>query len=142
MLNATLIDVPRPFLDPIDSLVEALGVVALAIPRPLRTGTFLLAMDSRRCGLGLIRTDEAAPSVVHNLVGHVCRIPGASRVVIVSLRDRDLIRACDADDLSRQTKVMNDAGLVLHDWVVVGRGGLYCPRSLAGVIDPWAPGTT
>ena len=33
--------------------------------------------------------------------------------------------------------VTNNAGLHLLDWVIIGRGGLYCPRSIAGMPDPW-----
>lgn len=137
MLNASLIDVPRPFLDPIDSLVEALGVLALAIPRPLCEGTLLLAMDGQRRGLGMCRSAMSTSSGLHHMIGLMCRIPEAASVVMVSLRPRDLIRQRDVDDLISHSTVMDNAGLSLRDWVVAGRGGLYCPRSLAGIANPW-----
>lgn len=137
MLNASLIDVPRPFLDPIDSLVEALGVVSLAVPRPLSDGTIVLTMDPQRRGLGMVRTAVITPAVMHGLVGVVCQIPRAASVVIVSMRARHLIRPSDTDDLAAHSRVLSNAGLSLLDWIVVGRGGLYCPRSIAGDADPW-----
>lgn len=138
MLNASLIDVPRPFIDPIDTLVEALGVLALAMPRPLVEGTLLLAMDRQRRGLGMVRSDATTSSGLHHLVGLMCRIPAVRSVVMVSLRSGDLIRPDDVDHLFSTITAMNNAGLTLCDWVVAGRGGLYCPRSLAGTANPWS----
>lgn len=140
MLNASLIDVPRPFLDPIDSLVEALGILALAVPRPLCDGSLVLAMDSLHRGLGMVRAPSVTPTVLHHVVGMTCAIPSAISVVIVSVRSRGLMRPSDIGDLACLTKVMRDAGLSLRDWVIVGRGGLYCPRSIAGWPDPWVRG--
>ena len=44
----------------------------------------------------------------------------------------------DVEMLHHCAMVTNNAGLQLLDWVVIGRGGLYCPRSIAGMPDPWS----
>lgn len=137
MLTSSLIDVPRPYIDPIDSLVEALGVTSLALTRPLRDRTILLAMDDHRRGLGMVASGELSPIVVHHLIGAMCRIPGATSAFLVSTRGRELIRPLDVTDLLSHTAAMGNAGVRLHDWVVIGRGGFYCPRSMAGIADPW-----
>ena len=35
MFNASLVDIPRPYIDSIDTLVEALGIACLALEHPL-----------------------------------------------------------------------------------------------------------
>lgn len=137
MLSASLIDVPRPFVDPIDSLIEALGVLTLALPRPLTHCTLTLVLDSHRRGLGLVRSQTLTKGTMHDLIGDISAVSGATSVVIVSTRTANLISPTDVDDLIVHSLTLINAGLSLQDWIVVGRGGFYCPRSLAGTADPW-----
>ena len=137
MLNASLLDIPRPFLDPIDSLVEALGVACLAIERPLTPGALALVTDAQRRGLGIVRLCELTASSIHSVVGQCAHIPDAHSLVLVSIRTSEPISPVDPELLQHFSTVIASAGLSLYDWVVVGRGGIYCPRSLTDISDPW-----
>jgi hypothetical protein len=44
--------------------------------------------------------------------------------------------------LVHTTRACQSAGFELIDWVVVGSGGLYCPRSLTDAPDPWSASAT
>ena len=55
MLTASLIDVPRPFIDPINTFVEALGVASMAMERPRSDSTVALLLDEQRRGLAMFR---------------------------------------------------------------------------------------
>ena len=67
-----------------------------------------------------------------------CAIPNAHSIVLVSVRTTSPIQYGDVDMLHHCAMVTNNAGLQLLDWVIIGRGGLYCPRSIAGMPDPWS----
>lgn len=137
MLNASLVDIPRPFIDSISSLVESLGVACLALEHPLRANTYALITDQQQRGLGLIRDNPINENTIHNIVGQCSRIPNAHSIVLVSVRTVSPIQCGDVEMLHHCAMVTNNAGLQLLDWVVIGRGGLYCPRSIAGMPDPW-----
>ena len=138
MLNASLLDIPRPFIDPIDTLVEALGVACLSIPRPLVPHTVVLIADSQRRCVAMLHCSSLDESSIHRIVGHCAHIPDAHYAILVSVRNTPPISLTDLELLQHCTNVMASAGLQLFDWVVVGAGGLYCPRSLTGSSDPWS----
>jgi len=138
MLNASLVDIPRPFIDSISSLVESLGVACLALEHPLRANTYALITDQQQRGLGLIRDRPINETTIHNIVGQCSRIPNAHSIVLMSVRTVSPIQYGDVDMLHHCAMVTNNAGLQLFDWVIIGRGGLYCPRSIAGLPDPWS----
>ena len=137
MLNASLLDVPRPFLDPIESLVEAVGISSLVMERPIRNRTYALVLDEQRRGLGILHASEINLVSAHYLIGRFSDIPNAHSVVLVSTRTHSCIQPGDTELLSLLRATFRHAGIVLHDWVVAGRGGLYCPRSLTDAPDPW-----
>jgi hypothetical protein len=138
MLNASLVDIPRPFIDSIYTLAEALGVACLALEHPLKPHTLALVTDQQRRGLGLVRDAPLDHQSIHNIVGACSHIPEAHSVVLVSVRTQSPINPSDNELLRHVSTVAANAGLHLLDWVVVGRGGLYCPRSIADMPDPWA----
>ncbi|MEI6199379.1 MAG: hypothetical protein WCP83_05530 [Actinomycetota bacterium] len=138
MLNASLVDIPRPFIDSIYTLAEALGVACLALEHPLKPHTLALVTDQQRRGLGLVRDASLDHQSIHNIVGACSHIPLAHSVVLVSVRTQSPINPSDNELLRHVSTVAANAGLHLLDWVVVGRGGLYCPRSIADMPDPWA----
>ncbi len=138
MLNASLIDIPQPFIDPIDALVEALGIACLSIPRPLRAHTIAIVTDSQRRCIAMMRFPSLTESSIHAIVGHSSLLPDAHSIVLVSVRTTAPISTTDPDLLHRCTNIVNSAGLQLLDWAVIGVGGLYCPRSLTESADPWS----
>ena len=138
MLNASLVDIPRPYVDSIYTLAEALGVASLALEHPLRAHTCALITDQQRRGLGLIRDRALNENTIHDIVGQCSRIPNAHSIVLVSVRTVSPIQYGDIDMLHQCAMEADNAGLQLLDWVIVGRGGLYCPRSITDMPDPWA----
>ncbi len=137
--NSSLLDVPRPFIDPIHSLLEAVGVASLVVQRPLRDRTYALVLDIQQRGLGLLQANTISLVSAHYLIGRLSHIPDAHSVVLISTRASSCMQAGDQDLLPLLATTFHHAGITLLDWVVMGRGGHYCPRSLTNVPDPWAP---
>lgn len=141
LLNASLIDVPRPFIDPINTFVEALGVASMAMQRPRTDSTIALLLDEQRRGLAMFRIPPLSSRTIHSVVAHCSDMPSTTSVVLVSSRRGIPVVPADIALLLICTGTLAAAGIRLFDWAVIGQGGLYCPRSLAGVPDPW-PDTT
>lgn len=137
MFHSSLVDVPRPFIDSISTLVEALGIASLTIPRPRTTGTIAVVTDAQLRGIAMLHLPELAMHSVHEVVARCSHIAGAHAVVLVSVRTSSPVQPRDTELLQHLTQVLSHAGIALRDWVVVGKGGLYCPRSLLGLADPW-----
>lgn len=129
--------IPRPCVDPITSLYEALSVASLAIARPLSASTIVLALDDEHRGVGFFVFHPLSPDIAQRIAKHIRLYPEVNSVVLVSTRCR--APAQKSDQLMHQymSSLFRSAGFSLHDWAVVGRGGLYCPRSLLNISDPW-----
>ncbi|MSZ16325.1 MAG: hypothetical protein F2618_01525 [Actinobacteria bacterium] len=141
MFSTSVLDVPRPLIDPITSLVEALSVAALALPRPRNNGTIVLCMDQQQRGVHLFRTSYISRTTIHHIVRECCHVSSLHSVVLFSIRSVPPICPNDPFVLENITNTLNAAGLHLHDWVVIGAGGMYCPRSLVDPVDPWRHGS-
>lgn len=135
--TSTLPDIPRPLVDPVSTLPEALGIVALAAGRPVRAGSIVLVVDDRRRGLGLHRTGGPESHLAHDVAGVCSRIPGAHGAFIVTFRPGSPVGLDDPDLFEQLRTVLHSTGHHLVDWVVAGRGGFWCPRILVGAPDPW-----
>lgn len=141
MLNASLIDVPRPFIDPINTFVEALGVASMAMERPRSDSTVALLLDEQRRGLAMFRIPPLSSRNVHTVVAHCSEMPSTTSVVLVSCRRGIPVVPSDIALLHLCTSTLSAAGIRLFDWAVIGAGGLYCPRTLSGIPDPWPEAT-
>lgn len=142
MLSSSVLDVPRPLIDPITSLAEALSIVSLALQRPRRNSTIVLALDKQRRGIHLFRTAPLCPAVVHHIVHECSHVPTVHGIVIVSCRTTSPFSVCDESLLHTCARTLSAADLHLVDWAIIGAGGLYCPRTLSGAPDPWPYGST
>lgn len=138
MLNASLLDIPQPFIDPIGSLVEALGIACLSIPRPQTAHTIAIVTDAQRRCIALMRFPTLTESSIHTIVGRTSLLPDARSLVLISVRSCTPICSTDPELLHRCTLITENAGLHLLDWAVIGIGGVYCPRSLTESTDPWS----
>lgn len=141
-LSSSILDVPRPFIDPITSLLDALSVVSLSLRRPRRNDTVVLALDAQRRGLHLFRTVPMCAEALHRIVSQCSVVSGIHGVVITSVRNRSPLEASDQQLIVTARHTLSAAGIELVDWVVLGAGGLYCPRTLCGMPDPWPYGNT
>ena len=137
---STLLDVPRAHIDPIHSLLEALSVVALSIERPLHHSMTALVCNSQRCGVGLIRTRLPFHHAVHHVISEASHIPDAQAVVLVTTRPQPTVEYVDGDDFLLASQLFTHAGITLIEWVVLGRGGMYCPRVLTDEPSRWTTG--
>lgn len=137
MFSSSLIDIPRPFIDPIHSLVKALGITSMVMQRPRTASTIVLVVDQERRGLHLNRFAPLTHGVFHDIVSDVSRLDNAHGVMLCSVRSTSPIHSSDLDLWQCGHTVFNNAGLEFVDWCVVGTGGYYCPRSLIGSPDPW-----
>lgn len=142
MLNASLLDIPQPFVDPIGTLVEALGIACLSIPRPQIPHTIAIVTDSQRRSIAMMRFSTLTESSIHAIVGRSSLLPDAHSLVLVSVRTCTPICSSDPELLLQCTVIVENAGLHLLDWAVIGAGGVYCPRSLTESADPWSSSTS
>ena len=137
MFSSTVIDIPRPFVDPVESVVQALTIASLVTRRPRRGSTLALILDSRRRGLGVVAAPRVDRTTIHSLVGACCDIPRADSIVVVSVRRGIPVRATDVELHARMSFALAAAGFTLLDWIVACRGSAYCPRIVVGAPDPW-----
>jgi hypothetical protein len=104
--------------------------------------TITLVLDNERRGIHLFPSTPLTQSTIHHIIGHVSSLPNAHGVVIISTRTTAPIQPHDSILLVHTTVACQSAGFELIDWVVVGSGGLYCPRSLTDAPDPWSASAT
>ena len=97
---------------------------------------------AERRGIHLFPSTPLTQSTIHHIIGHVSSLPNAHGVVIISTRTTTPIQPHDSTLLIHTTVACRSAGFELIDWVVVGSGGLYCPRSLTDAPDPWSASAT
>lgn len=143
--NSTLVDVPRPHLDPIATLQEALAVVALTARHPLISESVLLHLDRNWCGVALSRVAHPRTiifrdfhrALAHEVVARCAATTDTTRAFIVTFRPGSPMAPGDVDALLHIEAALGSAGYSLADWVVTGRGGFYCPRVLIDAPDPW-----
>jgi hypothetical protein len=136
--ESSLLDVPRAHRDPICSLIEALSVVALATERPIRHSTTALLLDAQQCGIGLVRTRLPHRDATHFIISEASRMNNANAVFVVTTRPQQTVQFTDGDDFLSMFQLFTHAGITLTEWVVLGQGGLYCPRALTDIPSHWA----
>jgi hypothetical protein len=140
--TSSLVDIPLPYTDPICSLAEALGVAGLTVHRPRHAHTVVITTDSMRRGIGLHASAPLTNAGIHHVVAQCSAHAAAAGAVVVSVRNSAPVAAGDTELLHRLELALHHAGIQLIDFVCVGRGGLYCPRTLINGTDPWSGGTT
>lgn len=137
MFSSSVIDIPRPFIDPVESAAQALAIASLVVHRPRRDQTLVLLLDVGRRGVGIIDFHALDHSVMHLIVGACCAVEAVASVVVVSTRHGGTVTVGDIDLHARLSFALAAAGYDLVDWIVCGRGGIYCPRTVIGAADPW-----
>lgn len=135
--TSSLLDVPRPLIDPIDTFEEALGIVSLGARHPLANESIVLPLDRHNRGVGLIRVVAPEERLAHDIASVCVRTPLAAAAFVVTFRRTCPVGPRDAALFDQISAVLASNGHSLVDWVVVGRGGFYCPRVLTDAPDPW-----
>jgi hypothetical protein len=132
---------PRP-TDPIRSSLDALAVISLAIHRPLvhETICFWLDTTSRSRAITIVsgtRQPDDALQVAERMSMAAAGEPEICGLVIASVRPNHLLLPGDADLWISLDSLVDDVGLQLVEWFVVGAGGVELPRDLVGVPERW-----
>jgi hypothetical protein len=138
---------PRAGHDPVVTPHDALAVVTLAASSLPRHETIAFLLDDAFRGTGLITvvTDtHDGDSVIRiaEVMGELGSLSqgagvGAASVVIASVRPNGGVEHDDALRWCRASDVVDNHGLTLLEWFVIGRDGPECPRDLLAEPDRW-----
>jgi hypothetical protein len=111
---------PRARVEPITTPLDALGVLALAISRPLREELVVITCDDHRRGISIMTfdCDRSSTIVAHDVVGRVSATPNATGLIAahVAPRDESLQIALRAS--------LTRADLALRHFLSVSHGGV------------------
>ena len=136
--------VPRAHLDPVCCVDDALAIFNMQITRSMRPDTVTLAMflDDAWCGSTVVTiTDTPDPFQIVE-VAEAMAMAGAGNPDIASLVLATVRPSGgpfhDDDELWREAvEVVEQCGLTLIDWFVIGRHGTLSPRALIGAPSRW-----
>lgn len=138
---------PRAGLDPIDSPEIALATLHAMID-PWRHETIVLFLDHRLCGISVLAVNGTVPfdalfDVLERVVtmcGDSDRTADVEAVVVATVRPPiDGVPDLDAGDADRwleASAMLDDAGIDLLEWFVVGHR-TSCPRDELGEPPRW-----
>lgn len=132
---------PRARLDPIDSPLAAMSTISALMCRPPRPETIVIALDDQRCGLAVIVvTGTVASDSFIDVIDSVGQSAGSDNsmqaVVVASIRPGDGIDAGDVDRWLEASAMLDERGVELVEWFVVG-DEVCCPRDLLGERPRW-----
>ncbi|MDQ3738197.1 MAG: hypothetical protein M3337_03410 [Actinomycetota bacterium] len=153
---------PRAGVDPISTPQAALAVISMAMQRPLRHETLVLALDAERRGVTVVVVDGTANPDAVVVVGEciAMAVAGATPVealVLATVRPAGMSRGLSggeatdigedelgAGDLDRwfeASDVVEACGLELVEWFVINGGEnierIRCPRDDIGERPRW-----
>jgi hypothetical protein len=126
---------PRAALDPIHGPLDALGVITLALTRPLTRQLIAIACDARWRGLSLTRFAVDSESSNHmcnavdRMIGY-CSVVESSRNVIVGIGEPNPAHAPQQlANFTLAAERCHHAGITLREWLVITPGGVSCARN-------------
>ena len=133
---------PRPDIDPIRSADEALAVLSVAITQPLVHETMSFVLDASGRGntvtvvSGTNRPDMVV-DIAECLAVAAATKPRARSIVLASVRPDSGMLPGDVDRWLEASAIVDQHGLVLLEWFVIGPMGPECPRDLLGEPERW-----
>ena len=147
-MPATRPRVPHARRDPIRTAADALAVVSLASASPPRWETIAFLLDSGYRGTGqftVVSDTIDGDSVIRiaevmGEVGALCSDAGdvdCAFVVIASVRPGSGLEQPDAFRWYSASDIIDDRGLELIEWFVLGPNGVELPRELVGDPERW-----
>lgn len=136
---------PRARLDPIFTAHDAMAVFSLAMSRPLRHETLVMFLDANDCGSSLVSvTDTDEPfhivEIAETMALSGSDAPDISGLVLATVRPGGGLLPGDDELWLEASDVVEDCGLTLVDWLVIGRRGTHSPREQLGMPSRWACG--
>ena len=138
--------VPRARLDPIFSATDAIAVFAAQMTRPMRAETLVMFLDDVGRGSTLITvtgTDDPFQivDIAETMALSGSSSPDVSGLVLASVRPGGSVLPGDDELWLEAADVVDELGLILIDWLVIGRDGTVSPRELLGMPSRWPCGT-
>lgn len=136
---------PRARLDPIFTAHDAMAVFRLAMSRPLRHETLVMFLDANDCGSSLVTvtgTDEAfhIVEIAETMALSACDAPDISGLVLATVRPGGCPLPGDDELWLEAADLVADCGLILVDWLIIGRYGTHSPREQLGMPSRWTCG--
>jgi hypothetical protein len=134
---------PRARIDPIDSECTALSMLSLMIDAPMRPETVVMLLDHEHRGISLLVVSRTIPfDSLFDVLDVVIRSehPELGAIVVATIRPPvpgvpDLDEG-DVDRWIEASDMVEDAGLELLEWFVIG-AGVSCPRDLVPEPPRW-----
>ena len=133
---------PRADIDPIRTADDALALISRVISQPLVSETIGFALDAASRGntitvvSGTVHPD-AIVDVAECLAVAAASSPRAVSLVLVTVRPNSGMLPGDVDRWLEASAVVDQQGLELLEWFVIGPGGPECPRDLLGEPERW-----
>jgi len=137
---------PRARLDPIYSAAEAMAIFAAQMTKPLRAETLVMYLDDAGRGSTLVTvtgTDDPFQivEIAETMALSGSSSPDVTGLVLASVRPGGCILPGDDELWLEAADVVDDVGLILVDWLIIGRDGTVSPRELLGMPSRWPCGT-
>lgn len=127
---------PTSLPPPIRSRADALGLLSIAVQRPLRAETLCIPLDPEGQGVAiLIASGTTVPDAVVGLVEFVAMSAEGGptdRLVVASVRPHHDLLPDDVDRWLDASARAQQFGVLLLDWFVVSPSGIFTPRDLLG----------
>lgn len=135
--------IPRAHIDPIVTSHGAQLMLDDIIARPRRHETVAILLDDDRRGVSIISVDgtvepDAVFHVADLLTESVSASSGVGAVILASIRPDGHDELDDLDRWSELSCQLDEVGLELVEWFVIGHG-MSCPRALLGEPHRWTP---
>ncbi len=137
---------PRANIDPIHSAELALQVFRAQMSDPLAYETLVMFLDTRLRGSTLVTVAHTAEpndviDVAQSIATAVSGIVDVSGIVLASVRPDGALRTGDDDRWLEAADLVEDQGVLLVDWFILGKDTTHCPRELLGMPSRWRCGT-
>jgi hypothetical protein len=133
---------PRAGVDPICSAGDAMRVFAHQVSRPLCHETLVMFIDATGCGQVLVTvsgtTDPfAVVEVADAMATSAARAHHIAGLVLASVRPHGLLMDDDDELWLESCSVVEEAGLVLFDWLLIGHDEVASMCDLLGEPSGW-----
>jgi len=143
---------PRANIDPICSSTAAMSVFTIQLTRPLRYETLVMFIDSGGCGRSLVTVSGTTDpfsmvEIAETMAMTAAENADISGFALASVRPSnpipsdqnagDLMMAHDNKLWSEADSVVNEFGLVLYDWMIIGRNGALSMCNELGLVSRW-----
>jgi hypothetical protein len=135
--------IPRARLDAIVRVDQALAVFRLAMCHPLRPETLVMFLDKNNYGHELVSVSGTTePFHVIDVASTMALCATGndelSSLVLATVRPGGGLLPGDDELWFETAHTVEESGLVLIDWLVIGRGGAQSPREMLGIPSRWA----